>query len=57
MRQPGGYRVQSWVVLLNAAVGLVEEEQSCLQSTSFCSSQILSKLGCSVSLGPLLTVQ
>lgn len=55
-RQPGGYRVQSWLVLLDAATGLLEAEQSCLQSTSCCCSQILSKLGLSVLPGPLLTV-
>lgn len=53
-RQPGGYRVQSWLALLDAAIGLLE--QPCLQSISCCCSQILPKLDCSVSLGPLPTV-
>lgn len=41
---------------LDTAIRLLEAGQACLQGTSCCCSQILSKFGCSVSLGPLLTV-
>lgn len=55
-RQPGSTRMQSWLVSLDTAIRLLEAGQACLQGTSCCCSQILSKFGCSVSLGPLLTV-
>lgn len=56
-RQPRSHRAWSWLVLLDAAVGLTEAEQPCHQGISCCFSHILPKLGCSVSLGPLLTIR
>lgn len=56
-RQPRSHRAWSWLVLLDAAVGLTEAEQPCHQSISCCFSHIFPKLGCSVSLGPLLTIR
>lgn len=43
---------QSWLISLDTAIRLPEVGQPCLQDTSCCCSQILSKFGCSVSLGP-----